>query len=168
MKGQAYSYHPLYDIQANSQVKQGLIDHILVFENYPVEQELDVLNSKGDTKDLFHIHDFSMEDETNYSFYLMVAPGDEIHLKMRYDSSMYDRQFIENIKGHLAHIVSQVLDKPDITPDKLAIITPGEKRSLRRFLKRPKSLNMTRFMRCLNGRPQKRRIKSRFGMKASQ
>ncbi|WP_374004953.1 amino acid adenylation domain-containing protein [Bacillus velezensis] len=130
LKGQAYSYHPLYDIQANSQVKQGLIDHILVFENYPVEQELDVLNSKGDTKDLFHIHDFSMEDETNYSFYLMVAPGDEIHLKMRYDSSMYDRQFIENIKGHLAHIVSQVLDKPDITPDKLEIITSGEKAQL--------------------------------------
>ncbi|MFZ7996809.1 condensation domain-containing protein [Bacillus velezensis] len=127
LKGQAYSYHPLYDIQANSQVKQGLIDHILVFENYPVEQELDVLNSKGDTKDLFHIHDFSMEDETNYSFYLMVAPGDEIHLKMRYDSSVYDRQFIENIKGHLTHIVSQILDKPDITPDKLVIITPEEK-----------------------------------------
>ena len=45
-------------------------------------------DSKGDTKDLFHIHDFSMEDETNYSFYLMVAPGDEIHLKMRFDSSV--------------------------------------------------------------------------------
>ncbi|MED3000358.1 amino acid adenylation domain-containing protein, partial [Bacillus velezensis] len=130
LKGQAYSYHPLYDIQANSQVKQGLIDHILVFENYPVEQELDVLNSNGETKDLFHIHDFSMEDETNYSFYLMVAPGDEIHLKMRYDSSVYDRQFIENIKGHLTHIVSQILDKPDITPDKLVIITPEEKEQL--------------------------------------
>lgn len=53
LKGQAYSYHPLYDIQANSQVKQGLIDHILVFENYPVEQELDVLNSKGTRKTFF-------------------------------------------------------------------------------------------------------------------
>ncbi len=71
-----------------------------------------------------------MEDETNYSFYLMVAPGDEIHLKMRYDSSVYDRQFIENIKGHLTHIVSQILDKPDITPDKLVIITPEEKEQL--------------------------------------
>ena len=82
----------------------------------------------------------------------MVAPGDEIHLKMRYDSSVYDRQFIENIKGHLTHIVSQILDKPDITPDKLVIITPEEKSScLLRFLKKLKCLSMTRFMRCLNG-----------------
>ncbi|MBT2575787.1 non-ribosomal peptide synthetase, partial [Bacillus sp. ISL-51] len=130
LEGQACSYHPLYDIQANSAVKQGLIDHILVFENYPVEQEIDVLNSRGDTKDLFHIHDFSMEDETNYSFYLMVAPGDEIHLKMRYDSSVYDRFFIENIKGHLTHIVSQVLENPAITPSSLTIITQQEKEQL--------------------------------------
>ena len=33
-------------------------------------------------------------------------------------------------RGHLAHIVSQVLDKPDITPDKLEIITPEEKEQL--------------------------------------
>ncbi|MCY9436270.1 condensation domain-containing protein, partial [Bacillus haynesii] len=37
LNGQPYSYHPLYEIQAESAVKQGLIDHILVFENYPVE-----------------------------------------------------------------------------------------------------------------------------------
>lgn len=75
LAAEAYSYHPLYEIQSRSAVKQGLIDHILVFENYPVQQEIQILNKQEHASDLFQIHNFTVADETNYSFYLMVAPG---------------------------------------------------------------------------------------------
>lgn len=130
LAAEAHSYHPLYEIQAHSAVKQGLIDHILVFENYPVQNEIDMLNSHDDAQELFQIHHFSVADETNYSFYLMVAPGDEIHIKMSYDSGVYDRSFILGVKGHLTHMVSQILDNPDISPAGIDITTSSEKHLL--------------------------------------
>ncbi|MBW7477862.1 non-ribosomal peptide synthetase, partial [Paenibacillus oenotherae] len=36
-----YDYYPLYEIQALSSIKQGLINNIVVFENYPVTKEIE-------------------------------------------------------------------------------------------------------------------------------
>ncbi|XAK55835.1 amino acid adenylation domain-containing protein [Bacillus inaquosorum] len=130
LAAEAYSYHPLYEIQARSAVKQGLIDHILVFENYPVQQEIQMLNKQEHASDLFQIHNFTVADETNYSFYLMVAPGEEIHIKMSYDAEQYDRSFVLSVKGHLLNAVSQILNNPNLPPSEIDITTDHEKQQM--------------------------------------
>ncbi|MDO8225210.1 non-ribosomal peptide synthetase [Bacillus cabrialesii] len=130
LAAEAYSYHPLYEIQARSAVKQGLIDHILVFENYPVQQEIQMLNKQEHASDLFQIHNFTVADETNYSFYLMVAPGEEIHIKMSYDAEQHDRSFVLSVKGHLLNAVSQILNNPNLPPSEIDITTDHEKHQL--------------------------------------
>ncbi|WP_426982596.1 amino acid adenylation domain-containing protein [Bacillus cabrialesii] len=130
LAAEAYSYHPLYEIQARSAVKQGLIDHILVFENYPVQQEIQMLNKQEHASDLFQIHNFTVADETNYSFYLMVAPGEEIHIKMSYDAEQHDRSFVLSVKGHLLNAVSQILNNPNLPPSEIDITTDHEKQQL--------------------------------------
>ncbi|WP_276735262.1 non-ribosomal peptide synthetase [Bacillus sp. (in: firmicutes)] len=130
LAAEAYSYHPLYEIQARSAVKQGLIDHILVFENYPVQQEIQMLNKQEHASDLFQIHNFTVADETNYSFYLMVAPDEEIHIKMSYDAEQHDRSFVLSVKGHLLNAVSQILNNPNLPPSEIDITTDHEKQQL--------------------------------------
>ncbi|MFV9833052.1 amino acid adenylation domain-containing protein [Bacillus stercoris] len=130
LAAEAYSYHPLYEIQARSAVKQGLIDHILVFENYPVQQEIQMLNKQDHASDLFQIHNFTVADETNYSFYLMVAPGEEIHMKMSYDAEQHDRSFVLSVKEHLLNVVSQILHNPNLPSGEIEITTDTEKRQL--------------------------------------
>ncbi|MEC1581805.1 amino acid adenylation domain-containing protein [Bacillus subtilis] len=130
LAAEAYSYHPLYEIQSRSAVKQGLIDHILVFENYPVQQEIQMLNKQEHATDLFQIHNFTVADETNYSFYLMVAPGEEIHIKMNYDAEQHDRSFVLSVKEHLLNAVSQILNNPNLPPEEIDITTDTEKRQL--------------------------------------
>ncbi|MCM3008272.1 plipastatin non-ribosomal peptide synthetase PpsD [Bacillus subtilis] len=130
LAAEAYSYHPLYEIQSRSAVKQGLIDHILVFENYPVQQEIQMLNKQEHASDLFQIHNFTVADETNYSFYLMVAPGEEIHIKMNYDAEQHDRSFVLSVKEHLLNAVSQILNNPNLPPEEIDITTDTEKRQL--------------------------------------
>ncbi|MCO4850613.1 non-ribosomal peptide synthetase [Bacillus vallismortis] len=130
LAAEAYSYHPLYEIQARSAVKQGLIDHILVFENYPVQQEIQMLNQQEHAADLFQIHNFTVADETNYSFYLMVAPGEEIHIKMSYDAEQHDRTFVLSVKEHLLNAVSQILTNPNLPPEEIDITTDIEKQQL--------------------------------------
>ncbi|MEK4378122.1 fengycin non-ribosomal peptide synthetase FenA [Bacillus sp. FSL R5-0434] len=130
LAAEAYSYHPLYEIQSRSAVKQGLIDHILVFENYPVQKEIEMLNSQEPDSDLFQIHNFTVADETNYSFYLMVAPAEEIHIKMSYDAALHDRSFVLSVKEHLLNTVSQILDHPHLSPEDIDITTDTEKLQL--------------------------------------
>ncbi|KAF6612957.1 condensation domain-containing protein, partial [Paenibacillus sp. EKM101P] len=40
-----YDTYPLYEIQGLSELKQDLINHILIFENYPVEEQIEQLGS---------------------------------------------------------------------------------------------------------------------------
>ncbi|WP_142332382.1 condensation domain-containing protein, partial [Bacillus cereus] len=37
----AYDTYPLYEIQTQTEQKQNLINHIMVFENYPLEQQME-------------------------------------------------------------------------------------------------------------------------------
>ncbi len=46
LDSEAFSYHPLADIQSQTELKQDLIDHIIVFENYPIQQR-DERRGKG-------------------------------------------------------------------------------------------------------------------------
>lgn len=72
-EAEAYSYFPLYDIQAQSALKQELIDHIIVFENTPTQQEIEELNQAGSFD--FSVKDFEMEEVTNYRCSVKVIPG---------------------------------------------------------------------------------------------
>ncbi|MCP5052292.1 MAG: non-ribosomal peptide synthase, partial [bacterium] len=45
--GEPHHYHPLAEIQSGSFLKQGLINHILVFENYPSAERIKRYESKG-------------------------------------------------------------------------------------------------------------------------
>ncbi|OMD54837.1 hypothetical protein BSK62_30460, partial [Paenibacillus odorifer] len=40
LASESHSHYPLYEIQGLSPLKTGLIDHILVFENYPIAEAI--------------------------------------------------------------------------------------------------------------------------------
>jgi hypothetical protein len=40
LESEKYDYFPLAQIQADTEMKQGLLDHIMIFENYPLDTEL--------------------------------------------------------------------------------------------------------------------------------
>ncbi|RFT60681.1 hypothetical protein D0U04_31075, partial [Bacillus clarus] len=62
----AYDTHPLYEIQAQTEQKQDLITHIMVFENYPVEQQMEHGESHSETE--LTITNVTMTEQTNYDF----------------------------------------------------------------------------------------------------
>ncbi|MBW7477855.1 amino acid adenylation domain-containing protein, partial [Paenibacillus oenotherae] len=94
---------------ALSSIKQGLINNIVVFENYPVTKEIE--NAAADVSAL-SIIDANVAEQTNYSFNLTVIPGDEIVFECFYDSSI-DQYWIEAIEAHLLQLVSTVIHNPN-------------------------------------------------------
>lgn len=61
--------------------KQNLINHIIAFENYPVDEQMEQAGDQqhGDLT----ITDVQMEEQTNYNFNVTVVPGAEIEIPVR-------------------------------------------------------------------------------------
>ncbi|MFC0210897.1 amino acid adenylation domain-containing protein [Paenibacillus chartarius] len=124
LASRSYETYPLYEIQALSDLKQGLIGHIMVFENFPVEQRMEQLGSAEPAG--FAISDVDIVEQTNYDFNLMVIPGEDIEIRLEYNASVYDRAMMEKIQGHLVRIMEQVAVNPDIRVDELELLTAEE------------------------------------------
>ncbi|PYE42370.1 non-ribosomal peptide synthase protein (TIGR01720 family)/amino acid adenylation domain-containing protein, partial [Paenibacillus barcinonensis] len=123
-----YDYYPLYEIQARSVQKQNLINHIIAFENYPVDEQMEQMGDQqhGDLT----ITDVQMEEQTNYNFNVTVVPGAAIEIRFDFNADVFDRDSIERLKGHLMHVLEQVTNNPDITVGELELVTEMEKSDL--------------------------------------
>ncbi|MDY7994207.1 amino acid adenylation domain-containing protein, partial [Paenibacillus polymyxa] len=123
-----YDYYPLYEIQARSVQKQNLINHIIAFENYPVDEQMEQAGDQqhGDLT----IADVQMEEQTNYNFNVTVVPGVEIEIRFDFNAEVFDKDSIELLKGHLVHLLEQVTDNPEITVGELELVTEAEKADL--------------------------------------
>ncbi|MDN4080838.1 non-ribosomal peptide synthase/polyketide synthase [Paenibacillus polymyxa] len=127
MASHMYDTYPLFEIQAQTDQKQDLISHIMVFENYPVEEEVERL---GDGEAAFEIEEAELLEQTNYDFNLIVLPGKEMRLLFQYNALVYDSATIEQIKGHLFHLMEQIVENPAISVDALELVTPQEREQI--------------------------------------
>ncbi|MEW9697560.1 amino acid adenylation domain-containing protein [Paenibacillus sp. SI8] len=119
-----YDTYPLYEIQAITQQKQNLIDHILVFENYPVQGIMEQFGDHEETA--LRIMNVEADEQTNYDFNLIIKPGEEMKLMFYYNANVYDRASVERIRGHLVQIMEQVIRNSQISIHEIAFITPQE------------------------------------------
>ncbi|UCH94058.1 MAG: amino acid adenylation domain-containing protein [Candidatus Aminicenantes bacterium] len=127
--GKAYEYLPLADIQAKSPMKSNLIDHILVFENYPIHQQVKNTKEQGTALDL-RLEDIKVLEQTNYHFNIIIIPGESILLKLSYNVLIYDRTLIKRVGGHIKKILRQVTDNPTLALKEIEILTAEEKQQI--------------------------------------
>uniref|UniRef100_UPI001EEB61A1 amino acid adenylation domain-containing protein n=1 Tax=Paenibacillus sp. EKM206P TaxID=1683674 RepID=UPI001EEB61A1 len=123
-----YDTFPLYDIQARTEQKQDLINHIMVFENYPIGQQMKQMGGSGETKAQtgFSIANVALTEQTNYDFNLIVVPDEDISILLEYNALVYNRSAMERIQGHIDHVIGQIVDNPHIRVNELALVTPQE------------------------------------------
>jgi len=122
-----YDYYPLYDIQALSTHKQDLLSHILVFENYPMEEQME---QAGDERGQLNIADVRVAEQTSYDFNLVVMPGEDMMIRLEYNAVMYDRADMERVRQHLIHVLEQVTADPAIAVKDVRLATDDEKAEL--------------------------------------
>jgi amino acid adenylation domain-containing protein len=124
-----HHYYPLAEIQSQSALKQDLIDHIFAFENYPVVQRIEEMMEKTDTnyqRVRIEVTNVEIFEQTNYDFNLVVAPGNQLHLKIYYNTNAFDPFFIERIVGHYKQLIDQVTKNEAIYIHELTILAPEE------------------------------------------
>ena len=72
----------------------GLFSHIMVFENYPVEESV-----KETGEEALGIGDVSIFEQTNYDFNVIVLPGKAMQVRFSYNARVYDTEMVERLRG---------------------------------------------------------------------
>src|SRR5262249_52393232 len=122
----AFAHTPLVQIQSWSQVAapDPLFESVLVFENYPLDESL------GQAGGPFMVREFELFEQTNLPITLMTAPAASLPLKIAYDSLRFDRQSIDSMLAHLAHLLECLAADPERTVTDWPMLTEEEQQQL--------------------------------------
>ncbi|AEI41578.1 non-ribosomal peptide synthetase [Paenibacillus mucilaginosus] len=121
-----YDYYALADIQALAGVKRKLVNHLVTFQNYYVDESLNRLPSSLELR----VTDASIHEQNNYDLAVMVIPGDEVKFVISYNEQVYDPAAVDGIRRHLMHIIQTVSADADIPVSGIELTTPEEKRQI--------------------------------------
>jgi amino acid adenylation domain-containing protein len=126
----SYEFLPLADIQANSLLKRDLIDHILVFENFPGPDELIEANSEKRLG--FRVT--AMESFIKTEYYLNVVVQQEenknLELGFIFNPSVYPLAFMQKVAAQVKYIIRQITFVPGIDVKAISILTKEEKQQI--------------------------------------
>lgn len=119
-----YNYLNLAEVQSLSELKKDLLDHIIVFENYAIDDRV----TERDRLDIgFEVEDLYAEEQSNYRFSVSVTLGEKLNLVLTYDGNVYDEVLIDNIEGHLNEVTKQVVSNLNKKIGDIQIISEKEK-----------------------------------------
>ncbi|MEG7378138.1 amino acid adenylation domain-containing protein [Bacillus subtilis] len=124
LASQLYETYPLYEIQTQTEQKQQLISHIMVFENYPVEEQMEHMKQDHTALDII---DFHLEEHTHYDFNFIVMPAGETEIHFVYNANVYDQASVERMQAHFMQIIKQMVNDPEIGVQELDMLAADER-----------------------------------------
>ncbi|MEQ9404970.1 MAG: amino acid adenylation domain-containing protein, partial [Cyclobacteriaceae bacterium] len=108
LESESHHYSPLSDVQSLSSLGMNLFDHIMVFENYPIAEEIAGMGDGGEGS--YEVVDVSLFEQTNYGLTILVAPGEKIQMRFDYNPEEYEDGLMEGLRDRLLRIVDQVTE----------------------------------------------------------
>ncbi|NEZ84183.1 amino acid adenylation domain-containing protein [Clostridium botulinum] len=128
LESSKYDYYPLAEIQSKTKLKNELINNIVVYENYYIDNSSINLNEKINKK--FIMENMKSREETNYDLNLIIGPSEELNIKLSYNKKIYDDYIIEKISKQLALIIDTIISNKNILVDEIEIIEEEEKNKI--------------------------------------
>ena len=112
----------LSQVQACADLPDGsnLFDSIVVFENYPIDQETAAAHG-------LRLRDLNARETTNYPLSIVASPGPRLRLDVGYDPALFAAGTIERMTGHLVHVLDVIAADPDRLVGEIDIL-PGAER----------------------------------------
>jgi fengycin family lipopeptide synthetase D len=120
-----YDYVPLYELHTVTKHQGGLINNIMIYENYPTKFKTSGYNDL-EIED-FYISEIESKEETNYDFNTVIIPGQELIVEFQYNTNKYCKNFIMQIGEHLTNIIKIVTSNVDILIKDINILGESER-----------------------------------------
>ncbi|WP_442936453.1 non-ribosomal peptide synthase/polyketide synthase [Nostoc sp.] len=126
LDSEQFSYSSLVEIQGLSDIPRGtsLFESIVVFENYPVDTAVLQGNSN------FSFSNFRWIEQTNYPMTVLVSPGEQLSLRVMYDTSRFEDGTISRMLGHFRTMLEAIATNPQQQISQLPMLTESEQQQL--------------------------------------
>lgn len=121
---QEYEHYSLAFIQSLWQGEGELFDHIMVFENYPVEEK------QASTEKTLNITAATGYESTHYGFGLVVGLGEELEIRLTYNKVLLNTAQVERVRSHIAKTIETVLQHPQQAVGQINILPQDEWQSV--------------------------------------
>ncbi|WP_291584148.1 amino acid adenylation domain-containing protein [Clostridium sp. UBA6640] len=123
-----YEHMALIDIQKQTSQKNKLINHIVVFENFVVQDEIKKINDK--VSSTIEVELEKGYEQTNYDLNFLIYPTENYKLMFTFNSEVYDKEFIENISKTFSFIATKLIENPNAKLKEIDIVSDEEKHKL--------------------------------------
>ena len=128
IESERYHYHPLSEIQSSSELGRELFDHIIIFENYPISNQIQ--NTEPDGQEDYTVSEVRIFEQTNYDLTLIILPGDEIQVRANYNANVYDKVILEKVLVHFKNTMTKIISHNDTQISGIEILSEEEKNQL--------------------------------------
>ena len=128
-----HQYYSLAEIQAESSLKQNLLDHIIEFQNYPIAERIEGVGDrvrKSNQTQPLKLSNVSVFEQGNYDFNVVVVPGDRIYISFSYNSSAYDPQMVEQIGFNSIRVLEQVIENDSLEIGEIVLLSEEERKKI--------------------------------------
>ncbi|MFD1290957.1 amino acid adenylation domain-containing protein [Laceyella putida] len=120
-------FSSLAEIQANTPLGNQLFDHIIAFENYPLDLSALMAAYPAIGFEISRVEAF---EQDNYAFSLVVYPGEQLTLKFMYAAKVFAEEQMEQLFASLQTLIRQVVADPERSLGDLDIVPEAEKERL--------------------------------------
>ncbi|MCP5049197.1 MAG: amino acid adenylation domain-containing protein, partial [bacterium] len=136
LSAEPHHYHPLVAIQSRTHLKQNLLDHLFIFENYPVAEQIEGYGNHKDkgknnndpaSLKLTNVTAFA---QTNYDLNLIMAGTDQLNIVFNYNGNALDEAYIKRFAHHFQLVLEQVTANEELAIEDLTLLSPQEKQRL--------------------------------------
>ncbi len=122
-----YEYVSLAEIQNSTSLKRNLLNHTMIFENYPIGTELKSLDGETDLGFAVNGGGLDIYEQTNYDLDVVVIPGELIDFRLQYNDFLYDAVMMVQIEESIRQILRQTVDNEAIRLNDIEIMSEAQK-----------------------------------------
>ncbi|MGK5090389.1 amino acid adenylation domain-containing protein [Deltaproteobacteria bacterium TL4] len=123
-----HHYYSLADIQGETLLKQKLLDHLITFQSYPLDQ---AFAEKLERELGLRIEQTASFENINYDFNILLLPeGQQLSIVLCYNHALYDSAQIHTIGNHLSYLIDSIINEPSRTLASLELIAKDQREQI--------------------------------------
>ena len=129
VESEPHHYFSLAAIQSESELKQNLLEHVIVFENYPIEEQIEWEMSETEERDRgvrFEVSKVDVFSRGSYDFCVLVMPGESLKISLMYNSCLYERELIKRVSNDFKNVIHQILENEAQDIDEITLFSESE------------------------------------------
>ncbi len=117
-----FDHVALARLQSWSDVPGGtsLFDSIVVFENYPVDDEAAATHG-------LRLRELQAVETTNYALTVVAHPGRRLSIALGYDPAVFDVATVEGLAARLVRVLGLVIEDPVVPVGRIDVLTEAER-----------------------------------------